>query len=166
MPWKSASPDGSARRSWRPLALVLVLALVGALTLVAVQVSPLPNALGILPNQETILTESGLTLQTASGTPTIPARTAVKTATKSQPESQAEVVFLATVVGSEGSRIAPPGRLCWIVLLSPGSEPGGDTPVPGQIDLDAVVIDARTGAVIEGFIAFHGTTPHSEVGIE
>ena len=96
----------------------------------------------------------------------INASAAVKAATKSQPESEPEKVVLATVVGGDGSVIAPPGRLCWIVFLNPGSDSIGDAPVPGQIDLDTVLVDARSGGVIEGFISFHGTTPHSEVGTE
>ncbi|HUY54440.1 MAG TPA: hypothetical protein VMV23_04715 [Candidatus Nanopelagicaceae bacterium] len=166
MPGKSPSQGGTARRRWRPLALGLVLVLLGGVTLVAMQVTPIPNGIGVLPGQETILNQSGLTLQTPVGKPGTDTETAVRAATKAQPQSSVKEVVLATVVGGDGTAIGPPGRLCWIVFLNPSSDSVGDAPVPGQIDLDAVLVDAHSGAVIEGFISFRGTTPHSEVGAE
>ncbi|MGC2191290.1 MAG: hypothetical protein WA751_03035 [Candidatus Dormiibacterota bacterium] len=166
MPWSRPSPDRPARRRWRSFALVLVLALLAGVTLVMTHVAPSPNGLGVLPSEEAILNQSGLALETPHGTPAINAGAAVKAATKSQPESEPEKAVLATVVGGNGSAIAPPGRLCWIVFLNPGSDSTGDAPVPGQVDLDAVLVNAQSGGVIEGFISFHGTTAHSEVGTE
>ena len=146
--------------------VVLVLALAGAITLMAVQVTPDPNGLGVLPGQEVIMEHSGVTLETPVGKPAIGAQKAAAAATKSQPQAQVDQVFLATTVGEAGSQISPPGRLCWVVFLNPGSNPAGAAQVPGQIELDAVLVDARSGAVIEGFISFHGTTPNSQVGTE
>jgi hypothetical protein len=53
-----------------------------------------------------------------------------------------------------------------VVFLNPGSDALGNAAAPGQIQLDAVLVDAQTGAVIEGFISFRSTTPKSEVGTE
>jgi hypothetical protein len=75
-------------------------------------------------------------------------------------------VFLATAVGTGGSAIHPPGKLCWVVFLNPGSNAEGNAPAPGEIELDVVLVGARSGAVIEGFIAFRSSTPQSEVGSE
>ncbi|MGA7362478.1 MAG: hypothetical protein WCB86_07810 [Candidatus Dormiibacterota bacterium] len=166
MPEKNQGQGETTRRWWRSLGLVLVLALVGGATLVAIHVTPIPNGLGVLPGEETILNQSGLTLQTPVGKPGTDTEAAVRAATKAQPQSSVQEVVLATVVGAEGTAIGPPGRLCWIVFLSPSSDSIGDAPVPGQIDLDAVLVDAHSGAVIEGFISFHGTTPNSDVGTE
>jgi hypothetical protein len=164
--WRSPAPGGPARRRWRPFALVLVLALVAAVTLVTTHVTPVPNGLGVLPSEETIMANSGLTLQTPHGKAAIARSSAVAAATKSQPQAELEKAVLATVVGADGSGLSPPGKLCWIVFLNPSSNTVGDAEVPGQIDLDAVLVNARSGAVIEGFISFRGTTPHSEVGSE
>lgn len=166
VPWKSPRAGETARRRWRAFALVLLLALVGAVTLVATQVTPIPNGLGVLPSAETILAQSGLTLQIPQGKAAIGSRAAVAAATKTQPQAALDKVFLATVVGAGGSAVAPPGRLCWIVFLIPGSAGVGNSAVPGQIDLDAVLVDAQSGAVIEGFVSFRGTTPQSQVGTE
>ncbi len=166
VPWKSPSSGGFARRRFRALAAALALGLVAALTLVATQVAPAPNGLGILPSVQTILERSGVTLQFPKGAAAIRKRQAVAAATQHQSQAQVERAFLATAVGAGGSPISPPGRLCWVVFLNPGSDALGNAAAPGQIQLDAVLVDAQTGAVIEGFISFRSTTPKSAVGTE
>lgn len=164
--WNSPNPDGPARRRLRPFALVLVLGLIGAITLVATQVTPAPNGLGLLPGDQAILEHSGVTLQFPTGKPTVSRGKAVAAAIKGQPQAQPLHIVLVTAVGVGGSAISPPGRLCWVVILNTDLNSVVGSEVPGQIQLDAVLVDARTGAVIEGFISFHGTTPHSQVGTE
>ncbi|MGH7642699.1 MAG: hypothetical protein ACRENX_06750 [Candidatus Dormibacteria bacterium] len=157
---------GAIERLWRAFALTLLLALIGGVTLVATHVTPIPNGLGVLPGDESILAQSGLTLQTPDGKAAIGAGAAVSAATKNQPQAELDKVFLATVLGPGGSALPSSGRLCWIVFLNPGTDEVGDAPVPGQIDLDAVLVDARSGAVIEGLVSFRGTTADSQVGTE
>ncbi|HEY6538386.1 MAG TPA: hypothetical protein VI138_05020 [Candidatus Dormibacteraeota bacterium] len=162
------TPDPRRRvwPSWRPFAVLLLVALAGALTLHAVSGTPSPNGLGVLPAQQTILERSGVALQVPTGKATVRARSAAKAAAKDQPGSAPTTVLLARAEGAHGSALSPPGRLCWVVFLEPGSDAEGDAPAPGQIQLDVVLVDAHTGGVIEGFIAFRSTTAHSRVGTE
>lgn len=159
-------PTRRPRWRWRSFALVVVLALVGGVTLVAINSTPAPNGLGVLPADQTILEQSGVVLQTPQGKPTVKADAAATAAAHQQPGSAPESVFLATAVGTGGSAIHPPGKLCWVVFLNPGSDAGGNAPAPGDIELDVVLVGAHTGSVIEGFIAFRSSTPMSEVGSE
>ncbi|MGC1185656.1 MAG: hypothetical protein WBA31_10995 [Candidatus Dormiibacterota bacterium] len=163
---QSEEPIRSPRRKWRSFALVLVLALVGGLTLVAINSTPAPNGLGVLPADQSILEQSGVVLQTPTGKPTVKADAAAKAAARQQPGSEPETVLLATAVGTGGSAIHPPGKLCWIVFLNPGSDAEGNAPAPGDIELDVVLVGAHSGSVIEGFIAFRSSTPMSQVGTE
>jgi hypothetical protein len=164
--WKSPSPGGSGRWRWRSLAVVVVLGLAGALTLVAARTTPIANGLGILPDQETVLNQSGLALETPQGAAAIAAHAAAQAATKQQSQAEVLSVVLETLVGAKGSKISPSGRLCWIVFLNPANDNVGNTPVPGQIQVDVVLVDAQSGAVIESFVSFSGTTPQSQVGSE
>ncbi len=161
-----ADPAPRVRWKWRSFAVVLVLALVGGVTLVAINSTPSPNGLGVLPTDQTILEQSGVVLQTPTGKATVKSVAAATAAASQQPGAEPESVFLATAVGTGGSAIHPPGKLCWVVFLNPGSNAEGNAPAPGEIELDVVLVGARSGAVIEGFIAFRSSTPQSEVGSE
>jgi hypothetical protein len=159
-------PLPKRRRKLRPFAVVVVLALVGGLTLVAINSVPSPNGLGVLPADQTILEQSGVVLQTPTGRADVQAKAAAAAAATKQPGSEPETVILANAVGTAGSRIPPPGKLCWVVFLDPGADAAGDEPAPGQIELDVELVNAHSGSVIEGFIAFHSSTPQSGVGSE
>ena len=158
--------DHPARSLGRAIALSLALGLVGALTLLATHVAPQTNGLGLLPSQQSVLEQSGVTLQAPQGRAAIGAGKAVAAALAHQPLSRPITAILATAVGAGGSPISPPGRLCWVILLSPGGGSVGGAQVPGQIRLDAVLVDARSGAVIEGFISFRGPAAGSVIGSE
>ncbi len=163
---ESSTTGGSGRWRWRSLAVVLVLGLVGAVTLVAARTTPIANGLGVLPDEEMVLNQSGLALETPQGAPAIEAHAAAQAATKQQSQAEVLSVVLATVVGAKGSAISPQGRLCWIVFLKPANDDVGNSQVPGQIQVDAVLVDAQSGAVIESFVSFSGTTSQSGVGSE
>jgi hypothetical protein len=139
---------------------------VAALSLAATHAPETVNGLGILPSTQTLLEQSGVTLQTPNRPANISAAQAESAATKGQSGALVDQVLLAVAVGSPGSRISPPGRLCWVVFLNPAAAEEIDPPAPGAIRLDTVLVDAQTGAVIEGFISFGGTTPNSKVGNE
>ena len=142
------------------------LGLVAAITLVATHSPPTPNGLGILPGTQTLLERSGVTLQSPTRAAVISSKRAVAAATAAQSQSQVRQVFLAIAIGASGSVISPPGTLCWVVFLNPGPDLSGNALAPGQIQLDAELVDAQTGAVLEGFISFRSSTPNSQVGTE
>jgi hypothetical protein len=140
--------------------------LVAALSLAATHSPQTANGLGILPRTQSLLEQSGVTLRTPNQPANISAREAESAATKDQSAAQVEQVLLAVAIGAHGSVISPPGRLCWVVFLNPAAEAENNPPAPGAIRLDTVLVDAQTGAVIEGFIAFGSSTPNSKVGSE
>lgn len=150
----------------RILGLVLLLGLGGVLTLAFVTSPPAPNGLGLLPTTETLLARSGVQLASPSGHARVTASQAGQTALAGQTQTVVVRIVLATAQGLPGSRLGPHRRLCWVVFLSPNQGPLGEPPAPGQIDLDTVLVDAHSGSFVAGFIAFHGPTPHSQVGTE
>ncbi|MGH7611648.1 MAG: hypothetical protein ACREN4_06490 [Candidatus Dormibacteria bacterium] len=157
--------------SWlRPLRLVAVVALLvlgGVLTLAFVTSGPERNGLGLLPSTATLMARSGVELESPQGIAEISAQEATRLALAGQQGGSAvDQVVLATARGLPGSRLRSSGRLCWVVLLTPNPLALENAPAPGQIELDAILLDARTGGFIEGFIAFSGQTPDSRVGNE
>lgn len=164
--WLSAGVRLTSRASYRALASAVMLGFLAVVSLDGIPVSPAPNGLGLLPSTVVLLGLSGLTLQTPVGSAATTAAKAATSATSHQPRGVVEQVVLATAVGPAGSAISSPGRLCWVVFLNPGPDSLGNLPAPGQIMMDTVLVDAHTGAVIEGFISFQGSTPNSFVGTE
>jgi hypothetical protein len=164
--WTNPSPRP---RSWwrlRAIGAALIVGLVAALTLSATHAPESANGLGILPTTQFLLEQSGVTLQTPDRPANISLAQAESAATQGQSGALVNKVLLAVAVGSRGSVISPPGRLCWVVFLNPAAEEETNPPAPGAIRLDAVLVDAQTGAVIEGFIDFGSSTPNSKVGSE
>jgi hypothetical protein len=53
-----------------------------------------------------------------------------------------------------------------VVFLNPGSQVLGNLQAPSDVDLDAVLVDARSGAVIEGFLSFDSSSRGLQVGSE
>lgn len=150
----------------RAAAGALIVGVVAALSLAATRTPETANGLGILPSTQALLEQSGITLQTPKRPANISAAQAESAATKGQSGVLVNQVLLAVAVGTRGSAISPPGRLCWVVFLNPAAEEETNPPAPGAIRLDTVLVDAQTGAVIEGFISFGGSTPNSKVGSE
>lgn len=138
--------------------------LVAALSLATTHPPESANGLGILPSTQSMLEQSGVTLQTPHRSAHVSAAQAESAATAGQSGVLVDQVLLAVAVGSPGSAISPPGKLCWVVFLNPAG--GTHPPVPGAIHLDTVLVDAHSGTVIEGFISFGSSTPNSKVGSE
>jgi hypothetical protein len=146
--------------------LALALGLVGTLALLALPAPPAPNGLGILPSALTSLQASGLTLATPTGPAGITARRAAAAASSTQSGSAVESEALATVIGPGRDRLGPPGQLCWVVFLNPGSGGATNLEEQGDVEFDAVLVNAHSGSVIAGFISFRSSTPGSRVGSE
>jgi hypothetical protein len=164
--WTNPSPRPPAWWRLRALAAALVVGVVAALSLTATHTPESANGLGILPSTQTLLEQSGVTLQTPNRPANISAAQAESAATAGQSGALVDQVLLAVAVGSPGSAISPPGRLCWVIFLNPAAAQEISPPAPGAIRLDTVLVDAQTGAVIEGFINFGSSTPNSKVGNE
>ncbi|MGH7691614.1 MAG: hypothetical protein ACRENY_08615 [Candidatus Dormibacteria bacterium] len=159
-----SSEASVAPHHWRPLGIALILATIGVVSLLATYAAPQPNGLGVLPGERGILEQSGVTLHPPSGTAAVGAVRAVKAAIRHQTETEPIKAVLATVVGPRGSRLSPPGRLCWVVFLDPVAGTAGGQQLPGRVSLDAVLINARSGAVLEGFIAFRTKLGYAQAG--
>ncbi len=158
-------PGGRRRRLWAAL-VSFGLALAAALTLVATRVPAVPNGLGLLPSTVSQLQASGVTLETPQGVSNISVRQAVELAAGSQAGTEVDSAVLATVIGPRRYGLEAPGRLCWVIFLHPGAAAQEQLDAPGTIELDAVVVDARTGSVIQGFVTFQSGTPGTRVGSE
>jgi len=141
--------------------------LLAALSLAATRPPESANGLGILPSTQSILEQSGVTLRTPQHrSARVSVAQAESAATAGQSGALVDQVLLAVAVGSPGSPISPPGKLCWVVFLNPTAEQATNPPAPGAIHMDTVLVDAHTGTVIEGFISFGSSTPNSKVGSE
>jgi hypothetical protein len=150
----------------RAVAGALVVGLVAALSLAATRPPESANGLGILPRTQSLLEQSGVTLRTPQRSAHVSAARAESAATAGQSGALVDQVLLAVAIGSQGSAISPPGKLCWVVFLNPAAAEATNPPAPGAIRLDTVLVDAHTGTVIEGFISFGSSTPNSKVGSE
>ena len=164
--WTNPSPRPRAWWRLRAIAAALVVGVVATLSLTATHTPESVNGLGILPSTQSLLEQSGVTLQTPSQPANISEAEAESAATKGQSGALVEQALLAVAVGSRGSANSPPGRLCWVVFLNPAAAEAINPPVPGAIRLDTVLVDAQSGAVIEGFVNFGSSTPNSKVGNE
>ncbi|MGH7759670.1 MAG: hypothetical protein ACREN7_10195, partial [Candidatus Dormibacteria bacterium] len=125
--------------------------------------SPQANGLGVLPQERAILGRSGVVLESPNTRPRVSARSAARVAVGRQTYLPLKEV-LATAVGPAGSRLGTGGRLCWVVFMDPGSVSSNGEPPPGQVTLAAVLVDASTGRVIEGFISFRTETGFAQAG--
>jgi hypothetical protein len=137
-----------------PLAAILVA--VAVLSLLAVAAPPLPNGLGLLPSTVALVQRSGVTLNDPSASPAVSVTQAVKVARGQGSQDAVEAAILADVSGANGSSLGGTERLCWVVLLQANPDGGGNLPVPGEIDLYMVLVNAHTGRFLDGVIAFHG----------
>ncbi|MGC1406525.1 MAG: hypothetical protein WA938_07280 [Candidatus Dormiibacterota bacterium] len=166
MQWTNPSPHPRSRWRLRTLAGALLVGLVAALSLATTRPPESANGLGILPRTQSLLEQSGVTLHTPHRSAHVSAAQAESAATAGQSGALVDQVLLAVAVGSRGSAISPPGKLCWVVFLNPAAAEATNPPAPGVIHMDTVLVDAHTGTVIEGFISFGSTTPNSKVGSE
>lgn len=132
----------------------------------ATRSAPEPNGLGLLPATVSQLAVSGVTLEQPSGDAGISADQAVAEAEKGQSGAEVRSTVLAQVLGPRRFGLQSPGQLCWVVFFNPSSAANDEIGAPGSVELDAVVVNARTGIVVQGFVAFQSETRGSDVGLE
>ena len=155
------------RRLASPATLLVLLLLVGVviLTVTGPTGPAQPNGLGITPSTVLLLNQSGLSLSTPQGRALVGEGRAFRVARGQGLQDLPQSAFLALASQPEGGTVGTRPRLCWVVLLQAGADSSGNLPAPGQINLYAVVIDARSGRFLTAVIAFQ-VPAHSGVGSE